>query len=365
MLPRDISHKFTKLALLCFRNHRRLEIDCDRRFVVIKGLNGAGKTNILEALSLFAPGRGLRNAKFEEALSHGEKYSNEWAAHGAYSYGAESINIVTGYNVQSNKNRCIEIDKQLLKKQSTILDYIRLVWLIPQMDGLFLDAASSRRKFFDRVCYNLYPIHAKHISQYEYYLSARLKILQQPQQDATWLDSIEMQLAKLSVLIYQTRHAVLRTLQECIDISSEDFLKPILKLQNGFAATEPEEGSIKHSLFLNRVLDGRSGRTNFGIHKADLIALHPTKTISAQYCSTGEQKSMLLALILAQAKAIKDVSKISPIILLDEVLAHLDEPKQIKILELLYSLESQVWITTTKSTIDNIIDNNSAIIHLQ
>lgn len=354
-----IQNTIADLKLLFFRNHHEYSIKSNSKFIVISGPNGAGKTNILEAISLLSPGRGLRNAKFEQILNCNQNLYKEWGIHCHYSLNNELIKVATGYNVTTGNQRIIKIDNQLIKKQSEILNLIKIIWLTPQMDGIFQEAPSIRRKFLDRMCYNLYPPHAQDIIKYEYYLQSRFKLLKNATYDEIWLNGIENNLAKYAIKITKTRINCVGILQDTILKSRIDFLKPNICIK-GFIENELSsyeehdlEEYIQNTYKKYRIIDIKSGRSNFGAHKSDLIVMHPIKNNNAQYCSTGEQKAMLLALILAQAHALYQKDGIPPILLLDEILAHFDYSNQCIIIEELHNLNSQVWITTTGTDIYN------------
>lgn len=333
-----------EIHLIYFRNHINFKAEFDSNLVIISGENGSGKTNILEAISLLAPGRSFRNCKLGEIINNQDIGVNEWGAH----ISLEEIKFSTGYT--HNSLRKIKKNGELLKSQVDILQDIKVLWLLPQMENIFLGPASARRKFFDRICYNIFPQHAKNVLRYEYYTRARLKILQCDHFDVDWLDLIELNLAKLSIAIQEMRENVLCILIEKLNTISSKFLKPKLELTN--LITILEEKSLQN-LFKNyRMLDKRSNRSNFGPHKTDLIITDHMKKQKAEYCSTGEQKALLVSFFIAQALAIKNISGIAPIMLMDEILAHFDLVKQMNILKELKNLSSQIWITTTINKAD-------------
>ncbi|WHQ47070.1 MAG: AAA family ATPase [Candidatus Midichloria sp.] len=340
------------IHLICFRNHLNFKAELDSELVVISGENGAGKTNILEAISLFAPGRSFRNCKFDEIINNQEVSCNEWGVHITF----RDMKFSTGYF--PNFLRKIKKNGEHLKSQSDILKDIKVLWLLPQMENIFLGPASSRRKFFDSICYNLFPEHAKNILRYEYYLKSRLKLLQTECIDTDWLNSVESNLAKFTILIQESRKSTLDILKEQIKNISSKFLRPDIELVN---LIEPLENEfILRSFNQCRILDKKSGRSNFGAHKTDLLVIDHNKGQKAELCSTGEQKALLISFFLTQALAIKTINGIAPIMLMDEILAYFDPLKQAEVINELRNLSTQIWITTTKSKEDffKFLDNN-------
>ena len=346
------------LHLINFRNHRDLKLVSKAHTIIISGENGVGKTNILEAISLLAPGRSMKNCKLDEIITHPHNIIEEWGIHAT----VNGDLISTGYRPRSLRK--IKKNQEALRSQSDILSDLKILWLLPQMEGVFTGASSNRRKFLDRICYNLFPDHAKSIVKYEFYLASRMKLLQQNNTDDYWLKSIEMNLATLTKIINLTRINTINTITEYISGIDSKFLHPILELKSSTFNYPNEENHILECFKANRELDRRSKRSNFGAHKEDLLVTHNMKNRKAELCSTGEQKSILVAIMIAQARAIKAVCNIAPIMLMDEVLAHFDLKKQINILEELCSLSSQVWITTIKDNddLESIYKNNSFLL---
>jgi DNA replication and repair protein RecF len=323
---------------------------------LISGENGVGKTNILEAISLLAPGRSMKNCKLDEIITQPPNIMQQWGVHATIN----GNTISTGYSPKSLRK--IKNNQEVLKSQSDILKEIKVLWLLPQMEGIFTGGSQNRRKFLDRMCYNLFPEHAQHIIKYEFYLTSRMKVLQQNHLDNNWLQSIEINLASLTKIIHNTRVATLDIIQKSIDNINANFLKPLLKLISPISQ-EDNENKILEYFKLNRLIDKRSKRSNFGAHKEYLHVIHSIKKQKDDLFSTGEQKTLLVAMIIAQAQAIKDMHNIAPVMLMDEVLAHFDLKKQSHILEELHSLSSQIWVTTTKKNTDlELIYNNNSFL---
>lgn len=341
-----------KIKLICFRNHLDYHAEISSNFILLSGENGVGKTSVLEAISLFSPGKSFKNCKFDEIISKHQDYCREWGVH----IDCEDTNFSTGY--AAGQTRKIKQDGELLKSQSDILKELRILWLLPQMENIFNSSSSIRRKFFDRICYNLFPEHAKTVLRYEYHLKSRMKILQTDSVlNHEWLCSIEIILAELSVKIQHIRSTTLEIIKEQLNTIGADFLQPTLSLINSSDCSDTAE--ICRLFEKYRTIDRRSGRSNFGVHKTDLVVRNH-KGCDASYCSTGEQKALLVSLFLAQATAIKKHSMLAPIMLMDEILAYFDHMKQRAILDALTQTASQIWITTTKNRDDlvNYIDNS-------
>ena len=331
----------SKIHLICFRNYLDFKAEFNSKLVVISGPNGSGKTNILEAISLLAPGRSFRNCKFEEILNNQQQDFNEWAVHGII----DNNKFSTGYAV--NGTRKIKKNDEFLKSQAEILKDIKIIWLLPQMENIFRSSATVRRKFFDRICYNLFPEHAKNILRYEYYLQSRIKMLQSEYPDSDWLYSVESNLTNLCIEIQNSRSRALEVLNTQIENISAKFLRPRIEFTN--IITPLDYQYLLNSFYKYRVIDRKNSRSNFGVHKTDFIITNSLKNQRAEYCSTGEQKALLVSFCLAQSYALKNLNKNPPIMLMDEILSHFDAERGISVIEELRALTSQILITTTKN----------------
>ncbi|KIE05330.1 hypothetical protein NF27_DT01040 [Candidatus Jidaibacter acanthamoeba] len=349
----------SKLTLTGFRNHISLNLSLNSNFVVICGQNGVGKTNVLEAISFLAPGKGFRNAGSEDIFNKNDNRLNEWAVSAELECGYDDIRITTGCKLDTYQNisrRIIKVNDELSYKSSELLNYLKVIWITPQTDRIFLESPGVRRKFLDRVTYNFFPLHASHIVNYEKLVRSRLKIIQQSKFDEIWVAALEKQLATLNFQIYQNRTNCLNMIKESLNLNSSNFLKPSIGLIGSIDnflidIKNNEVEQIQEKLKSNRRTDALSGRTNFGIHKSDIEAFHPIKHIKADQCSTGEQKAMLISIILAQIKSIKQISSTPVILLLDEVFSHLDINFRQNLIEELFALEVQAWITTANEHI--------------
>jgi DNA replication and repair protein RecF len=354
-----------KLQLTNYRNFKNFEISVGNNPVILIGENGSGKTNILEAISLFSPGKGLRSARLDEICHNESDYgavnvllqSKVGPAEISTKLGREAGRRYTEFNgakIQNNE----------LTKFSTI------IWLTPQMDGLFSAGIGERRKFFDRIVYNFIPSHAITVGKYEHYMQERSRALLQDYPDTNWLKVIEEKMAELSIEITINRLGIIEKMQQAIDYLDNDFPKAILSL-GGLVENRMVQDSkteicyfIAKELLATRNRDKISNRTNFGVHRSDFVVTHKEKNIMAKLCSTGEQKSMLIALILAQVNyAIKENIS-SPILLLDEVFVHLDNKRQQYLADYLLSVGLQTWITGTDSSAIGPLEHKAELIRL-
>lgn len=348
-----------------FRSYARARIDLDARPVVLAGPNGAGKTNILEAVSFLAPGRGLRRA----TLSGVGRRNNEgdpvgpWAVAAELCCGSDTRALGTGPDPAqvegARERRLVRIDGEAAKSQASLGQLTALVWLTPQMDRLFLDGASERRRFVDRLAEALDPDHGGHVSAYEHAMRERLKLLKgetvAPQPG--WLDALEARMAEEGVAIAATRRLLAQRLDALAreatgpfpgaSVAIEGLLENALDEMPALAA----EDFFRATLAANRRLDAESGMTQAGPQRSDLAVFHAgpgnSAGMPAADCSTGEQKALLVALVLAHAHMVAEARRMIPIVLLDEIAAHLDRARREALFERLLALGAQAWLTGT------------------
>lgn len=319
--------------------------------VVLFGANGAGKTNILEALSLLSPGRGLRGAPVMEMQRHGAP--EPWGIYTELSSTFGPISIGTGLAPDGEK-RLVKINGAPAKSQNALAEYISCIWLTPQMDRLFLDSSRDRRKFLDRMVFAFDPGHAGRMTRYENALRERSKVLQSPQSEDSWLEGLEAQIAETGVAIAAARlEFALRLQKACLQVHTEFFPMASLTVTGGIEellGREPAlevENIFKFQLRESRGRDTQTGGAASGPHKSDLRVVYAAKQMPAEQCSTGEQKALLIGLILAHARLILAERGAPPLILLDEVAAHLDEERRAALYMLLQKTGAQVWLTGT------------------
>ena len=368
--PKAMSGYLSTLTLSNFRSYDRVRLDnLGSGLIVLHGPNGAGKTNVLEAVSLLAPGRGMRGAKNEDIQKSGVQ--DGWGVSGVAQQEFGEVRLGTGLDMTSGK-RAIRIDGQTVRGQNALADYMACVWLTPQMDRLFLDSTSQRRKFFDRLVYAFDPAHAGRVTRYENALGQRSRILRESAEkqvtpDDSWLSSLESQMAASACAIAAARQSFIKRLQavcsESSDGSKGESLRartyanpfPSARLQLrgtleellGHTAALDVEDMFKAQLRQSRPRDAIVGGAQTGPHKTDLLVSYAAKNMPAEQCSTGEQKALLIGIILAHAKLIAAERGAPPILLLDEVAAHLDEDRRAALYDLLQQLGGQVWLTGT------------------
>ncbi len=342
------------LSLTGFRNYPHAELHFSGSPVLLIGPNGAGKTNILEALSLLAPGRGLRRASLGEmACTHQE---TGWSVSALLMRDGMPMGIGTALEVseRGTERRILRIDGENERSQARLLEYLHVLWLTPAMCHMFSEGNMVRRRFLDRLVYGFDQEHASRIAAYEHHTRERSRLLAQPSPDTTWLDTLERKMAEYSVAIAAARHQALEHLGMMLAETRGSF--PAARLvMDGVAesALEAGEGALVIEdelvarLAAHRETDARTGRASAGAHKTRLEVWLMEKSCEAAQCSTGEQKALLLSVILAQARAVKRWRGFPPILLLDEVVAHLDSSRRVELFAELRDLGVQAFLTGT------------------
>lgn len=323
----------TRLSLTDFRSYADALIAPGPGFVILTGENGAGKTNLLEAVSLLSPGRGLRGATLAEmARSDGP---------GGFAVAARvgDIDIGTGAAGQAPDRRQVRIDGAPASVNS-LSELLSVLWLTPAMDRLFADAASGRRRFLDRLVLALRPDHATHAARYEAAMRARNKLLgEDPPWDEAWLAALEARMAEHGAALSEARAAAVAALGERLAAAPKG---PFARAALALAGGEPAD------LAAFRSRDAAAGRTLAGPHRTDLLVTHTAKNQPASLSSTGEQKALLIGLILAHADLVAERAGRRPILLLDEIAAHLDPTRRAALFERLGQAGGQVWMTGTE-----------------
>lgn len=323
----------TELTLLQFRSHRRAALVLDGRPVAIHGGNGAGKTNIIEAISLLSPGRGLRRAGAEELMRRDEAVG--WKIRASLGNGQE---IET--SAQPNASREVRIDGKAAP-QIGLSRVLRVVWLVPAMDRLWIEGAEGRRRFLDRLTLSFTPSHAESVLLYEKAMRERNRLLKDMVRDASWYVVLEERMAQAAVDIRANRENTLARLKAAQEGAATAFPAADLMLtQEG-----PED--LAAALGEGRARDMAAGRTLAGPHRTDLEARYAAKDQPAAQCSTGEQKALLISLILANARALQAETGEAPIVLLDEVAAHLDATRRAALYDEICTLGVQAFMTGT------------------
>lgn len=352
--------RILRLTVTNFRSYRAASVETSASLVVLVGPNGAGKTNLIEAISFLTPGRGLRRATLEEvAFTEGDSGSEGggWAvsaeiegALGLATLGT-GIEPAPGEPVTSRKCR---IDREPVGSAAAFADHLRIIWLTPAMDGLFSGPASERRRFLDRLVLAVDAEHPSRVSALERSLRSRNRLLEDASPDPHWLDAVEHETAELAVAVAAARAETVQRLQGALAAGRAiDPAFPFAEIalagwMEGQLLTAPAsdvEDRYRAALKQNRARDAAAGRTLDGPHLSDLAVTYGPKGIAAADASTGEQKALLIRLILAHANLIADMTGFAPVLLLDEIVAHLDPNRRAALYESLAGIGAQVWMT--------------------
>ena len=342
-----------RLMLTEFRSYASAMLEVGPEPVVLTGPNGAGKTNLLEALSFLAPGRGLRRARFSEIDRFGALAP--WALAITLMTPDGAIQIGTGRDAESEsgERRILRIDGTPAKSQAALPRLVSLVWLTPQMDRLFAEGSSLRRQFLDRLVLGFDPEHAARLSAYERAMRERLRLLREAGPDASWLKALEEEMAAHGVAIAAARSLAAARLDHACAAASGPFPQARLAVEgevDRWLAEMPAlaaEERLRGRLEAERRADAESGATLVGPHRSDLLVHHLGTGVKAALCSTGEQKALLLAILLAQARLLAAQRGAPPIMLLDEVAAHLDAERRAALFGEIVDLRAQAWLTGT------------------
>ncbi|MEO1028187.1 MAG: DNA replication/repair protein RecF [Pseudomonadota bacterium] len=345
----------TRLSLTDFRNYSSLTLPLDGRHICLYGANGSGKTNLLEAVSQLGPGRGLRSASLPQMVRNGA--AGGWTI-SAMLNDERRIGVALDRAGQGGAaKRTIRIDGETASA-GDLAEMIRIVWLTPSMDGVFSGGASDRRRFFDRQVMAHIPSHGRAASHYEKAMRDRNALLERPHVDPAWADAIEARMAEAGAEISLNRARVLARLQYAIDQRSDGHFPkadisltgPEASIAEADATHQDVAASITDALLDSRYRDKAAGRTLVGPHRADLVTIHRPTNAPAAQCSTGQQKALLIGLILASSKALADrPDNPGPLLLLDEAAAHLDADRRAALFDELCTLGGQAWLTGTEA----------------
>ena len=352
-----------RIALTDFRSYCDALLTPGAGFVLLTGENGAGKTNLLEAVSLLSPGRGLRGATLSEmARGDGPGGFAVAARLTTPASGAAAVDLGTGTAAAAPERRQVRINGAQASATS-LAEWVSVLWLTPAMDRLFLEGASGRRRFLDRLVLALAPTHAVHASRYEAAMRARNKLLGEERPDADWLVALEARMAEHGVELAQARADTVSALSERLaDAPDGPFARAGIALA-GWSIDGAD--TFRTDLSRSRNRDGAAGRTLIGPHRADLLVTHIGKNQPAERCSTGEQKALLLGLVLAHADLVADRAGRRPVLLLDEVAAHLDPPRRAALFDRLGAGGGQVWMTGTEPALFDSIDTHATRFHVE
>jgi DNA replication and repair protein RecF len=344
-----------RLVLTDVRSHSALSLAPEPGFVLLTGPNGAGKTNVLEALSLLAPGRGLRRASLGEIARRDGP-----GGFGIAATLADTTEIATGTLAGAPERRVVRVNGAA-SAGNALAEWLSVLWLTPAMDRLFVEPASERRRFLDRLTLALAPGHATETTRYDAAMRARNKLLAEPHPDREWLSALEAQMAQHGAAIDIARRETVAAVSDRLAASAAgDFPRAALALEGLSGSAD----SLLHDLRAGLPRDAAAGRTLVGPHRADLQVDHRDKHIPAAQASTGEQKALLLAIVLAHAALVGERRGQPPILLLDEVAAHLDPARRAALFARLAG-EAQVWMTGTEPALFAAIGDEATRIELR
>ncbi len=348
----------TRLQLTNFRSYGAGALAVSGRSVVLAGPNGAGKTNVLDAISLLSPGRGLRGAKLAEHTRKAPVASEEtlWAVAATVARGNTEYEIGTGLTqacasrpggVSRQDKRQVRLNGVPAQNSADLGDIVQLIWLTPAMDRLFIESAGGRRRFLDRLVLSFDSAHARATSRYETAMRERARLLKFGPRDPAWLEGLENEMAQAGRQIAQARAATVEKLSGALaERSGSAFPAASLHLTDGLHLSSAED--LRAAFAASRLRDAEAGRTLAGPHTTDLAVRHTLKRADARDCSTGEQKALLISIMLADARELSRAREgLAPILLLDEIAAHLDQVRRTALFEEIDSLAAQAWMTGT------------------
>jgi DNA replication and repair protein RecF len=351
--PSKQSCWLSSLKVSNFRCYDTLALQCTSpQPIILTGPNGAGKTNILEAISLLSPGRGFRKSK----LSQLTRYQNPtvpWNIHANLTLVDGTISLSTGLDLESEKDRRIVKINGAPQPQKALYEWLRLIWQTPQSDCLFLEGMGTRRRFIDTLISQIKPWYTEHLYRYDHALRERSRLLKEGSYDQKWMKILEETLAQEAVVITSTREEFILELNSYgrnnvthfpkFSMESKGFVEDSLKGNPALWA----EDQLQEKLFQNRAEDTLTGGSKIGPHQSEIRVINLDYDYPAEVCSTGEQKALLLSIMLANCRLQSLVCGVAPILLLDEVVAHLDSQRQGCLFEEILALNAQAWLTGT------------------
>jgi DNA replication and repair protein RecF len=352
--------RLTRLRLTDFRSWSSLEAHFGASIVAIAGENGAGKTNLLEAISLLGPGRGLRGARMGELGRRAEDGHRPWAAAGRFATPQGAFDIGTGADPEgASDRRAFRLDGLPVRAQVDLADRIAVVWLTPQMDRLFQEGASGRRRFLDRLAWALEPGHAREVAAHDNAMSQRNRLLAGGRADPAWLAGLEDAMARHAVAATAARRSLAARLNAVMVAGSATGAFPAARMDlacpiAAALAEQPAlavEDALRAALADDRRRDAAAGGAARGAHRADMALTHLPKDQPAEMCSTGEQKALLISTVLAHAALIAEARGFAPLLLLDEVAAHLDQARREALFAALARLPAQAFLTGTDAEV--------------
>jgi len=366
----------TRLKLTNFRSYGFGEIAVSGASVVLAGPNGAGKTNVLDAISLLSPGRGLRGAKLAEHTRKGPTLVNKvasqetlWAVAATVTRGETEHDIGTGLT-EASASRQVRLNGAAAQSSADLGDIVQLIWLTPAMDRLFIESAGGRRRFLDRLVLGFDPSHARAATRYETAMRERARLLKYGPRDPSWLEGLENEMAEAGIAIAQARAATVEKLSGAL-AEREGVVFPAASLDLSDEIHLSHADDLRTAFASGRMRDAEAGRTLTGPHTTDLHVRHTKKRADARDCSTGEQKALLISIMLADARTLSRAREgLAPILLLDEIAAHLDSVRRAALFEEIHSLSAQAWMTGTDLSLFNgahceIFEVRDGVFHAQ
>jgi DNA replication and repair protein RecF len=359
-----------------FRSYKSLNLNVGAQSVVLTGANGVGKTNLLEAISYLSSGSGLRGAKLSDINKIGA--SNSWTVASRLITPDGERNLGSGLIPRSDlatefstDRRTVRLDGETLSSPAAFNDILQITWLTPQMDRLFVDGPSGRRRFLDRLVAAYHPTHTREVNAYEKVMRDRNRLLLDRNSDAVWIETLEKRMAEHGVAVAAARLDAIDKLGCAIAESNSLFPKAFLSLEgnleNGLLCRPAVEieAEFCEQLFKARKYDSISGRASVGPHRTDLNVTHGPKNMPAEFCSTGEQKALLIGITLASARLSSNNFGAPPILLLDEIAAHLDIERRGTLFDELNDIGSQVWSTGTDKSLFDQMRNRTIFFHIE
>jgi DNA replication and repair protein RecF len=363
-----------KLTLTNFRNYRSASLEAGAETIALVGPNGAGKTNLIEAISFLTPGRGLRRATLEEvAFNEGD---GSWAVaaeiEGMLGLATLGTGIERPFEDRATVARKCRIDREPVASAAAFADHLRVVWLVPAMDMLFVGAPSERRRFLDRLALAVDAEHLSRVNALERSLRSRNRLLEEPRPDPHWLDAVEHETAELAVAVAGLRMETVRRLEAVLrsrkdaafppaEIALDGWMENLIPGHPAIAVEERYRAVLRE----NRSRDAAAGRTLDGPHLTDLKVTYAPKGITAADASTGEQKALLIGLVLAQARLIAEMTAFPPVLLLDEVVAHLDPARRAALQVEIAQVGGQVWMTGADPALFAEITDKAVIVEVE
>lgn len=364
-----------KLTLTNFRNYGQLSLSLERGPVVLTGDNGAGKTNLLEAISFLTPGRGLRRAAHEDiaTASASSGFAINAKVEGPFGEASIGTGTLSDQPGMVEPARRVRINGVPAKSADDLLEWLRIIWLVPSMDSLFNGPAGDRRRFLDRLVLAIDPQHGRRALDYEKAMRGRNRLLAEGSRDDGWFEAIETQMAETGVAIASARMELVGLLAGMVEKLPDDgpfpksdiALDGVLESMVGTAPAVDIETAFIARLADNRARDRAAGRTLEGPHRSDLTVTHRPKAMPAALCSTGEQKALLTGMILSQARLVAEMTGATPILLLDEIAAHLDPGRRAALFSILTDLDCQAFMTGTDAALFSSLDGRAQFLDVK